>query len=100
MDTPQTLWTRINTDVKTLWAKDRVFLIIFGVLILMAKASSLLMAFYSAKAKAELNAAVKQDASLKAQETAANNQADALVKEADALPSQEAPVDANWDKKK
>lgn len=43
-----------------------------------------------------IKAAVAKDDELKGQETALNQQADALVKHAEELPSQEKPVSADW----
>lgn len=96
----KSFWDKITGDVKYLWDNDKIFLVIFGVLIAAAKITSLLMDFYAYQSKKEVDSAVKQDTVLKAQEDAAKSAAAALVKQADSLPSQEKPVDENWDKKK
>lgn len=92
--------TRLRADLKFMWENDRIFLVIFGVLVLIAKGSSLMISFLAAKSKAQVAVASKESSILQAQETADNTQADALVKQANDLTSQEKPVDENWDKKK
>lgn len=91
---------KLKADVSYLWANNRIFLIVFGVLIVLAKGTSLLMDFLAYRSKQEVDSATKEDGVLKAQEDAAKAKANDLVKQGDALPSQEKPVDENWDKKK
>jgi hypothetical protein len=93
------LWARAQADFKYLWDNDRIFLVIFGVLVVVAKGASLMISFLAAKSKAEVAVATAESNILQAQETAANQQADALVKQANDLPATQTPVDANWDKK-
>jgi hypothetical protein len=93
-------WTRLQADLKFMWANDRVFLFIFGVLIVIAKGSSIMIGLLAAKSKAEVTVASKESAVLKAQEDADNAKADALVKQANDLPSQQKPVADDWYKKK
>jgi hypothetical protein len=94
-----TIWATLNADIKSLWNNNKIFVIAFGVLIVLAKGTSWLINFYVNLSKAEVDNATKQDAALKSQEDAANSQANALVNQANNLPSQNKPVDANWDKK-
>lgn len=96
----KSFWDKITGSVKYLWENDKIFLVLFGVLIAAAKIVSLIMDFLAYQSKKEVDSAVKQDAALKAQEDSAKAQADALVKKANSLPGQEKPVDENWDKKK
>lgn len=96
----KTFWQKVTGDVTYLWENDKIFLVVFGVLILVAKGSSLIIDLLAYRSKQEVDSATKQDAVLKAQEDAHKAAANALVKQADALPSQEKPVDENWDKKK
>lgn len=96
----KSLWARLNTDLQYLWTNDKIFLVVFGVFIVLAKGSSLLIDLLANLSKSEVNAANKQDATLRAEETKNNNEANALIDQANALPGQEKPVDENWDKKK
>lgn len=91
---------RLKADLSFMWQEDRVFLFIFAIIIAIAKGSSLLISFWTMRSKQEVNAATKQNAVLQAQETAANDQANALIKQANELPAQQMPVNENWDKKK
>jgi hypothetical protein len=93
-------WARLQADLKFMWANDRIFLFIFGVLVLIAKGSSLMISLLAAKSKAEVTAATAASNILQAQENADNAQADALVKQSNDLPSQEKPVADDWYKKK
>jgi predicted lactoylglutathione lyase len=97
---PLTFVQKIKQDVSTLWEKDKIFLIVFGALILIAKFSSFMIDFYQALSKKEVDDATKQDAVLKAQEDANKAAADALVKQADDLGNQKTPVTEDWNVKK
>ena len=92
--------TRLRADLKLMWENDRIFLFIFGVFILIAKGSSIMISLLAAKSKAEVAATTVASNVLQAQETADNNQADALVKQANDLPSQQKPVGDDWYKAK
>lgn len=96
----KTFWQKITGDVTYLWENDKIFLIVFGVLILAAKFSNLIIDFLAFQSKKEVDSTIKQDSALKAQEDAAKSAANALVKKANDLPAQQTPVDDNWDKKK
>jgi hypothetical protein len=95
-----TFGQKIKADIGYLWDHEKIFLVIFGVLILAGKFTSMLMDYIAYSSKKTLDKAVQQDGQLKKEEDAANNQANALVDEAKKLPSQEAPVTEDWYKKK
>ena len=99
-DALSVFYARLTADLKFMLSNDRIFLVIFGVLILVIKGASVMANILIFKSKAEVAVANKENAVLQAQENAANNQANALIKDANALPGQEKPVDGNWDKKK
>lgn len=88
------------SSVKELWGKYSIFFIIVGALLLIAKFGDLIISFLTWLSKRQVENAQKQDAALKQQEDAANKQANDLIKKADELPSQQGPVDENWNKKK
>ena len=85
--------------IKGLWSKYGILFILVGLGLLVAKFGDIAMSLLASLSKKELQDAQKTDTQLKAQENAANQQADALVKKADELPSQEGKVDDDWDKK-
>lgn len=95
-----TIQSNVSAVIKPLWDKYGIFFIVFGVLLLVAKGANLIIDFLSWRSKQELDSAKKQDASLSAEETKYNNQANQLIDKANSLPSQEKPVDENWDRKK
>ena len=71
----KSIWARTQADFKYLWDNDRIFLVIFGVLVVIAKGSSLIISFLAAKSKAEVAVATAESNVLQAQENAANQQA-------------------------
>lgn len=88
-----------STVVKGLWAKYGILFILVGIGLLIAKFGDIASTILAYMSKKDVSDAQKTDTQLKAQEDAANQQADALVKKADALPAQEGQVDDDWDKK-
>lgn len=90
----------LKETIKDLWSKYSIFFIVVGVALLVAKFSSVLMDLLGYLSKREVEQAQKTDAVLKAQEDSANQQADALVKHAQELPSQQGKVTSDWNKKK
>lgn len=92
--------TGFVATVKDLWSKYSIFFIIFGALILIAKFNDLISDILGLASKKDVADATKTDEQLKAKETAANDQANALIKQANELPSKEGVVDADWNKKK
>ena len=92
--------TGLKSVIKDLWGKYGIFFVLIGILLLVAKFNDVIMDLLGWSSKKDLQKAEKTDAELKAQEDAANQQADALVKKANDLPSQEGKVDENWNQKK
>ena len=84
--------------IKEMWSKYGILFILVGAGLLIAKFGDIAMSLLASASKKDIEAAQKTDTQLKAQD-AANQQADALVKKADALPAQQGKVDDDWDKK-
>jgi hypothetical protein len=97
---PLTFWQRLKQDFLILWSKDRLFLIVFGVLIIAAKFSGALMDLIAKKSRKDVEQAKEQDAALKAKEDSAKSQAQALIDDADKIGNNLPPVDENWNVKK
>lgn len=93
------LWDKLNTDVKTLWANNKLFLIIFGVLILIIKFRTVIIDILVSNSKEILEDAKKQDTQLKSEENKANDQANQLVKESKDLSKNKPKIDEDWNKK-
>lgn len=89
-------WAKLNTDVKTLWSGNKMFLIGFGLLILIVKFRNVIIDLLVANSKTVLNDAVKKDTELKAEEDKANNAANKLVDEAKKLSDNKPTVDEDW----
>lgn len=89
----------IFATVKDLWGKYSLFFTTVGLLLLAAKFSNVLMDLLNSASKKDLQNAQKTDIVLKAKEETANQQADALVKQAEDLPKQEGTVQDDWFKK-
>ena len=92
------LWTKINTDVKELWDNNRIFLIIFGALILLVKFRQVIINLLVSNAQSIYSDAQKKDQVLQQQENQANQQANSLQQEAQKLEEVDS-VDENWYKK-
>lgn len=93
-------WAKLNSDIADLWEKDKLFLIIFGVLILVIKFRSILIDLIISNSKTIFNDAKKEDANLKQQEDQANQAADQLVKHAEEIGKNEGTVTDDWNTKK
>lgn len=72
---------------------------IMGIIYLVIKFHNIIIDFLIGNSKDILKDATEKDAKLAQQADATKAQADALVKTANDLPKQEAPVDQDWDKK-
>ncbi len=89
----------LKATIKDLWSKYSIFFIVVGAVLLVAKFSDVIMEIIGWKSKLDVEQAQKTDQKLKAQEDAANQQANDLIKKADELPKTEGKVDENWNKK-
>lgn len=96
---------KIKAFLATVWADTvdtwkRVKLYVLGILAIVAVLGfqKIKDAFLAYSGKKEIENDQKKDQTLATQEKKANDSADQLVKEADALPSQEQPVKDGWEK--
>lgn len=92
-------WAKINADIKDLWNNNKIFFIIFGILILIVKFRDILINILVSGGKAEMDKATKQDEKLAVEENKAKTDADKLVEQAKEELNKEKPVDENWNKK-
>lgn len=90
---------KFKMSLTDLWNNHKVFLIIFGVLILIVKFRGILIDILVSDGKRVMNDAKKKDAELAGQENKLKSDADELVKKAQEAPSKEKPVDVDWNKK-
>lgn len=90
---------KFNSPVSVLWEKHKIFLIGFGLLILIWKFREVIIDVLVSSSRKTVQDAVKQDASLKKEQDLANDQADQLRKEAEDLSKNKPSVDEDWHKK-
>ena len=94
------LWDRMNQSLGDLWAKDKAFLFLFGVIILIVKFRSILIDILVKSGKEEADKAKQENDKLLQQENQASTEADKLVEQAKNEPSKQQPVTDDWYKKK
>ena len=95
----RSFWQKLNSDAKDLWAKDKIFFILFGILIIIVKFRDVLISMLVASGKRVMDDAKKKDEQLASQENQAKTESERLVEQAKQEPSKETPVDDNWYKK-
>ena len=95
---PKSLWDKLNTSVKELWEKDKVFFILFGIIIITIKFRDIIIDILVSSSKRVLTDSEIKDTTLAKQESEANKAANALVNRANEAPLKEKPVDENWNK--
>ena len=88
-----------SSIVKALWDKYGIFFIVVGIGLILLKFSSIAVNILGWASKENIAQAQKTDAQLKSKETVANQQADALVQQAQDLPKTEGQVSDDWYKK-
>jgi len=91
---------KFKLDLKTLWNEHRVFLIIFGILIIIVKFRDIFIDLIVSNGKKDIANTFKKDDSIKSEENTLNFEANDLVKESKTLPDNQKPVDLDWNKKK
>lgn len=94
-----TFLQKFKTPLGTLWDNHKVFLIIFGLGILIFKFREVIIDLLVSSARKTVNEAQEKDTVLKAEQDQANDQADQLRKEAEALSKNKPTVDEDWHKK-
>ncbi|HXN74905.1 MAG TPA: hypothetical protein VN855_00250 [Candidatus Acidoferrum sp.] len=92
-------WAKINSDVADLWQKDKAFVLLFGVLILIVKFREILISLIVANSKHLFDKAQKESDALQTQENTDNATAEKLEEDAKKLSDSNTPVDDNWNRK-
>jgi hypothetical protein len=99
MDKLKAFWAKITSDIGTLWAKDKGFVILFGVVILGVQFRNILIGILSYSAKNIFKSAQKEDAALAQQEDANKTSAERYEEQANQTTNYETPVNEDWNKK-
>lgn len=90
---------KFKSPISYLWDNHKFFLIIFGVAIIAYKFREVIIDLLVADSHKKVDEAQKKDAILKSEEKQANDQAEQLIKEAEALSQDKPKVDEDWYKK-
>jgi hypothetical protein len=95
----QVLLSTIGSQLADIWNRSKMFLLAIGAVLIALEWQKIKEALLVYAGQREIKKDKVEDANLAKQESAANTQADALVKDAESLPTQEKPVDDDWNKK-
>lgn len=98
-DQLKAFWALLNTDARTLWANNKIFFIVFGLLILIIKFRSVIIDLLVSDSKQLLADTQKKDQQLKSEEDKTNSQANQLVSDANKLDQNKPTVGEDWNKK-
>ena len=93
------IWTLIKTQLADIWAKSKIYIIAGASLLIYLKWRQIKEYMIVKAGNKEIQQSNAKDKDLSTAETTANAGADALVKEAAALPASEPNVDDNWNSK-
>lgn len=91
---------KFSAGTEYLWKNDKVFLIVFGVFIFLAYASSTLMDLITNKSNSDVVKTKEQDATLTTKETAAKIQSTSYEQAASQAAADEPQVKEDWNVKK
>ncbi len=91
---------KLSSGIGYLWKNDKIFLIVFGVLIILAKITSLFMDLLATSSRKDVEKTQAQDSVLKAKEDSYKSQADSLQKDAENLANTKTNVKEDWNVKK
>lgn len=89
---------KLKTPISELWANNKVFLIVCGLLILAIKFQDVIFSFLVNSAKKLLENTQKNSDVLQNQQNTANSQANQLIQEANKLNENRPSVDDDWHK--
>lgn len=90
------LWTTIKAQISDIWSKSKMWIIAGASLLIYLKWRQIKEYMIVKAGNKEIQASNAQDKDLSKAETTANAGADALVKEADALPASEPTIGDDW----
>lgn len=95
----KSLFSDLKTEILDIWQKSKMY-VLAGLALLIAFEFRKLKEYLLVRAGAqEIKKDTKEDAILADKEKDANTQADALVKQAEQLPTEEKPVGDDWNQK-
>lgn len=92
-------WNKLNSDVNELWKTNKLFLIIFGILILVIKFRTIIIDLLIKDSKKIMNETQQTDKNLQQKEDDYKKQSEYFSKKAEENSNNKSPVDENWYKK-
>lgn len=93
------LWASAKAKISEVWSKNKILFFIIIPLIILVKFRDILIQLIVSSAKRLMKETREKDAQLRNEANAANQQANDLVKKADAADDNKPPVDEDWHKK-
>jgi hypothetical protein len=93
------LWTLVTSQLADLWNRSKVFLLAIAALILTLEWEKIKETVLVYLGQKEIKSDQKQDATLAATEKKDSDAADALVQQAQLLPTQQKPIADDWNQK-
>jgi hypothetical protein len=93
------LWAKLNADISEVWKDDKVFVFIFGAIMLVIKFRNILMDLIVSNSQSIFKSAQKESSVDQQQENKDNAAATKLEQDAQKLSSSETPVTDDWNKK-
>jgi hypothetical protein len=93
-------WAKLNTDVSELWNNSKIFVVIFGIIIVILKFRNVFMDLIVANAKDIFKDASQQGSELQDQENQNNQEADQLISDANEIGKDQPPISPDWNTKK
>jgi hypothetical protein len=90
----------LKNDLADTYKRLKIYFFAFGVLLITFEWEKIKQVLTVWAAQREMKQTTAKDETLKVQEGALNASADALVKDANALPDSQKPVTLDWNKKK
>lgn len=93
-------WAKLNSNIGDLWNESKLFLLVFGVIIVVIKFRQLLIDLIVSNSKTLFDNATKESDASQKKENEENDAANQLVKHAQELPDSEGPIGDDWNTKK
>lgn len=92
-------WNKLNADINELWQNDKIFVILFGLIILVIKFRQILIDIIVSGSKRLFENTQKSSDESKAKEDDYNSSAEKLIEDAESLGKSNPPVGDDWYKK-
>lgn len=92
-------WNKLNSDIAELWKNNKLFLIIFGVLILVIKFRTIIINLLIENSKELMKKNKEKDKNLQQQEEDYKKQSEYFLEKAKESSKDKSPIKEDWYKK-